>query len=240
MNRSGIEVHNSSLGARIYRIPLDLFPSLQGYVHVVIRDNIVALIDGDDNPDTYVYYIEKHDSVIIPLSDIDPTWTTNELDTGDGEVLSTFVNYVISNYPAQHYGLELDDHGSGYKGICYDYSSSSSINMCELEAALSSIKKHNDNKPTILLSSKIELPVHDEYWHDLLTILRYINSDTQIDCLDFEKLNEVSEIIRNNIDEILLLFQEENYRKIRHKLKEYTKEMNGTNEISDKFWDITC
>ena len=105
---------------------------------------------------------------------------------------------------------------------------------------MNAYKKYDDNKLTILLSSKIELPVHDEYWHDLLTILRYINGDTKIDFLDFDKLNEVSEIIRNNIDEILLLFQEENYRKIRHKLKEYTKEMTGSNEITDKFWDITC
>lgn len=45
MNRSGIEVHNTSLGAKIYRIPLDLFPGLQGYAHIVIKGNIVALID---------------------------------------------------------------------------------------------------------------------------------------------------------------------------------------------------
>jgi glyoxylase-like metal-dependent hydrolase (beta-lactamase superfamily II) len=41
-------------GARIYRIPLELFPQLEGFAHVVVTDQLVALIDvgsgfGDSN-----------------------------------------------------------------------------------------------------------------------------------------------------------------------------------------------
>ena len=41
-------------GARIYRIPLELFPTLEGFAHLVITDQLVALIDvgsgfGDSN-----------------------------------------------------------------------------------------------------------------------------------------------------------------------------------------------
>ena len=41
-------------GARIYRIPLELFPTLKGFAHVVVTDQLVALIDvgsgfGDSN-----------------------------------------------------------------------------------------------------------------------------------------------------------------------------------------------
>jgi glyoxylase-like metal-dependent hydrolase (beta-lactamase superfamily II) len=54
MSSNGIEVYSSSQGARIYRIPLALFPSLNGFAHLVIADNIRALIDvgsgvGDSN-----------------------------------------------------------------------------------------------------------------------------------------------------------------------------------------------
>ncbi len=51
---SGIEFFQSNAGARIYRIPLELFPFLSGYAHLVFIDDIVALIDvgsgfGDSN-----------------------------------------------------------------------------------------------------------------------------------------------------------------------------------------------
>ena len=39
------EVFHSSGGARIYRFPLDLFPDLSGYAHLVYHGDLVALID---------------------------------------------------------------------------------------------------------------------------------------------------------------------------------------------------
>ena len=51
---SGIEFFQSNAGARIYRIPLNLFPILKGYAHLIFIDDIVAMIDvgsgfGDSN-----------------------------------------------------------------------------------------------------------------------------------------------------------------------------------------------
>jgi glyoxylase-like metal-dependent hydrolase (beta-lactamase superfamily II) len=40
-----VEVYASSGGARIYRIPLEVFPDMVGYVHLVYRDDLVALVD---------------------------------------------------------------------------------------------------------------------------------------------------------------------------------------------------
>lgn len=45
MEKSEIEVFHSSSGSRIYRIPLDLFPGLNGFAHVLFKEDIVALID---------------------------------------------------------------------------------------------------------------------------------------------------------------------------------------------------
>jgi glyoxylase-like metal-dependent hydrolase (beta-lactamase superfamily II) len=41
----GIEAFHTNGGGRIYRIPLDLFPFLQGYAHLVLADDVVALVD---------------------------------------------------------------------------------------------------------------------------------------------------------------------------------------------------
>jgi len=51
---SVVEAFRSSGDARIYRIPLNLFPILSGYVHLVFADDVIALIDvgsgfGDAN-----------------------------------------------------------------------------------------------------------------------------------------------------------------------------------------------
>jgi len=40
-----IELHPTSSGGRIYRIPLELFPGLDGYAHLVYAGEIVALVD---------------------------------------------------------------------------------------------------------------------------------------------------------------------------------------------------
>jgi glyoxylase-like metal-dependent hydrolase (beta-lactamase superfamily II) len=40
-----IEIYISSSDARIYRIPLDLFPGLKGFAHLIIADEVTALLD---------------------------------------------------------------------------------------------------------------------------------------------------------------------------------------------------
>ncbi len=54
MGRPAVERYHTSNGARIYRIRLDLFPSLEGYAHLVLAKDVIALVDvgsgfGDSN-----------------------------------------------------------------------------------------------------------------------------------------------------------------------------------------------
>lgn len=51
---AAVEVFRTRSGARIYRIPLDLFPELTGYTYLVVDDGFAALVDagsgfGDSN-----------------------------------------------------------------------------------------------------------------------------------------------------------------------------------------------
>jgi len=84
--------------------------------------NIVALIDhyaGGINPytlqtGTRIYYVDYEG--IVWLSDYGDT----EKNTGSYETLKDFINFVKTHFPAQHYALNLWNHGGGIKGVCWD------------------------------------------------------------------------------------------------------------------------
>jgi subtilisin family serine protease len=73
-----------------------------------------------------------------------------EVNMGDPAVLQSFIEWSIANYPAQHYGLVLWNHGSGWrerergdetiKSICIDDQAGDELTMTELRSALSEAK----------------------------------------------------------------------------------------------------
>lgn len=40
-----IEAHSAGKGGRVYRLPMDVFPGLVGYAHLLLEDGFVALVD---------------------------------------------------------------------------------------------------------------------------------------------------------------------------------------------------
>lgn len=68
--------------------------------------------------DTRVGLIEQGDEP-------DLNWGTSigEVNMGDGDTLSDFIDWAISDYPADNYALVLWDHGGGWPGVCSDDSS---------------------------------------------------------------------------------------------------------------------
>jgi hypothetical protein len=61
----------------------------------------------------------------------------NETDMGDVGTLKDFVNWTMSNYPANHYCLVLWDHGAGFMGVCVDFTNgNNSLSLPELSQAL--------------------------------------------------------------------------------------------------------
>ncbi|MCK4528699.1 T9SS type A sorting domain-containing protein, partial [candidate division WOR-3 bacterium] len=82
-----------------------------------------------------------------------------EVDMGSPTTLKTFVNWAIDNYPADHYFVEIWNHGDGwykdgqtesplFKGASVDNSSGRQIDVSngELATALSGIKSHLGRK----------------------------------------------------------------------------------------------
>ena len=101
--------------------------------------NMVVLIDRENGPASY-NLIEK--GKITKLKD------AGELDMGNFKTMTGFAKWVVANYPAKHYILDIWNHGSGWKaadkkvfrGISYDDQSGNHITTAQLGTALQEIK----------------------------------------------------------------------------------------------------
>jgi hypothetical protein len=59
-----------------------------------------------------------------------------ELNMGDPETLTWFINYTFENFPADRYALILWDHGGNWEGVCWDWTNDDYLTMEEIKGAL--------------------------------------------------------------------------------------------------------
>ena len=128
-----------------------LYNSLSPYN--IYNINVIVLFDripGYDNTngdwtDTRLYQILPDNDPNIINSQL--ILDLGELDMGDPTILEAFINYSISNYPADYYALILWNHGDGWrkrealkdKAVCWDDTNGSDfLSMDEVETALAS------------------------------------------------------------------------------------------------------
>ena len=102
--------------------------------------NFVVLMDLDGYFDSSLHYVTKGESIELPLTLINNSWT-NELNMGCGETLLDFMSWAIQTYPAEHYNVYLNNHGGGWIGICVDEVPEYDIlDLSELKNAFSLIR----------------------------------------------------------------------------------------------------
>lgn len=105
--------------------------------------NIIALLDGNVDGDTKLYYVKKDPNGYyntIVSEELSADWLENELNMGDPNVLVSFVNWTIANYPAEHYYLNIWSHGDGWQ-TGEDWSQNNDLRTYELKYAFSKIKE---------------------------------------------------------------------------------------------------
>lgn len=103
--------------------------------YVVIFDRIPGLAEEYGWSDT-------RQGVINPGDVPDLSWgeSIGEKNMGDTTTLFDFTHWAISEYPAEHYGLILENHGMGWSGACSDVTSNDDfLSTKEIENALASI-----------------------------------------------------------------------------------------------------
>jgi hypothetical protein len=126
--------------------------------------NMIALVDGGSGKDaannwsngTRLMYVTKdpnnskkvvsREITVDPSSDLGKLMAkgNGELDTGSPEVLRAALDYVQKNTQSKHYMLDLWDHGNGWRGVSYDDHPSSSLDMGELQKAITGLPQKID------------------------------------------------------------------------------------------------
>ncbi len=121
-----------------------------GYDDLVTDVHVLSLLDLLSG-DSVAYYISHDtDSNTITSTVLAGTGLPSEANMGNPNTLVTWVNFCMTNYPADHYILDLWDHGSGWE-ICIDETSGNdALTMAELRDALATINASTGNKIDIL------------------------------------------------------------------------------------------
>ncbi|MHA1231247.1 MAG: clostripain-related cysteine peptidase [Candidatus Helarchaeota archaeon] len=98
--------------------------------------SVIAIIDRY-NSGAKTYRVQHDTSSIINSPVIYPSGILNEPNMGDDSTLEAFLTWVLQNYPAEHYILDLWDHGGGWFGICFDDTSGQDgLSLAELRNAI--------------------------------------------------------------------------------------------------------
>ncbi len=119
-------------------------------VKVIVQIDRAAGYDtsNDDWTDTRRYLITRNSNAsTITSVRLDDT-PLGELDMADPDNLKDFVDWGVSNFPAEHYCLIIWDHGNGwsvrstaskYKAVVSDDTSGTIMNVTDLPAALADV-----------------------------------------------------------------------------------------------------
>jgi hypothetical protein len=108
--------------------------------------NVIVVIDKELEGDTRLLEVRQGGSRELNLTDIDPDWSHNELNTGDGEQLLKFLKWGADNYPARKINVHLVNHGGGWRGMCWDVLSSDHLDLPEIGKTMQDFSDHLGRK----------------------------------------------------------------------------------------------
>jgi probable HAF family extracellular repeat protein len=114
--------------------------------------NVIVLWDGPQVGDSAYYHVQ-YDTNYGELADYvegETMWSQGEVDMGFPTTLSDFAIWAMNEFPARHYALILDDHGSGLGGGLADDSAGGWMNLPEMKLALATIHEQTEEKIDVL------------------------------------------------------------------------------------------
>ncbi|MBX3001301.1 MAG: SBBP repeat-containing protein [Caldilineaceae bacterium] len=151
---SDLSVHAST------RMRLMEFAANNPNVKIVALHDINPAVESSRFYSDSAYYAIQHypHSGFLPSYQRDVNVFFNqELDTSKGETLADFVKWARARYPARHYALMLDSHGSGITGANNDYhnqpltsTQSTQMSVPELALALADATDNGKQKLDII------------------------------------------------------------------------------------------
>lgn len=97
---------------------------------IIYNENVNVLVLRDKEFEEAFLYEIKEDTFYL-LKEM------GEINMGEKETLSEFLNFAKRRYPAERYILAFYDHGGGWEGVCWDKShANDNLSMNEIQTAL--------------------------------------------------------------------------------------------------------
>lgn len=130
---------------------------------------IVALWDSSGSGDSVYYKFKTSGFDVTPQG---------ELNMSNPTTLVNFVNWARTNYPAQHYALLLDNHGSGVTGgLVDDTSASAKMRVPQLGAALNTITTGGADKIDVLVMNMCLMGMIEDAYEVRNSVNYYVASE---------------------------------------------------------------
>jgi len=92
------------------------------------------LVIADEDPESMAQYEEGENM-----------WPMGEINMGDPHILADFIIWSMENFPADHYFLDLWDHGGAFWGACWDDTEDDFLSMNDISIALDEARSVTGN-----------------------------------------------------------------------------------------------
>lgn len=134
--------------------------------------NIVALWDSSGGGNSAYYKFKAGGMDVTPQG---------ELNMSNPTTLVNFVNWARTNYPAQHFALLLDNHGSGVSGGLVDDTTSPSaiMRVPQMGTALNTITANGTDKIDVLVMNMCLMGMIEDAYEVRNSIDYYVASENE-------------------------------------------------------------
>jgi hypothetical protein len=130
----------------------------------------------------------------------EPLQNMGELNMGDPDVLQDFIEWAVTNYPAEHYALAIWNHGDGWRKSIENIETISTLKRAGTEEILVKAVASDDTDNDVLYMREVQEAISNA----LQNLESMNNSDMIIDVVGFDAclmgMVEVGYAIRNGVN----------------------------------------
>lgn len=114
-------------------------------VHIIVQIDRHPSFDTSNGNwiKTRRYRVVEDDDTLIINSEL--LQELGEKDMGSSLTLKGFLHWATIYFPAENYALVLWGHGSGWKGICHDFSSSTKLSLKDIKNSIEFFQEMTNN-----------------------------------------------------------------------------------------------